>query len=77
VAGLSPREAVVLSARPRSPLQQHRLGFSGSWDPHPSQLSNQYFKLLLEQEWKVGRCACCYRGGAAVLVHKPGLVINK
>lgn len=52
VAGLTPHEAVVLSARPRSPSQQRRLGFSGSWDPQPSQLSNKYFKLLLEQDWK-------------------------
>jgi hypothetical protein len=59
VAGLSPHESVVLSARPRSPLQQQRLGFSGSWDSNPSQLSNKYFKLLLEQEWKVG----CSRQG--------------
>jgi hypothetical protein len=54
IAGLSPAEAVVLSARPRSPSQQQRLGFSGSWSPNPSTLSNSYFKLLLEQDWKVG-----------------------
>lgn len=54
VAGLMPEEAVVLSARPRSPSQQKRLGFSGSWTPKPSKLDNSYFKLLLEQDWKVG-----------------------
>lgn len=43
----------MLSARPRSPSHQKRLGYSGSWDPAPSQLSNKYFKLLLEQDWKV------------------------
>lgn len=59
VAGLTPHEAVVLSARPRSPSQQRRLGFSGSWDPRPSQLSNKYFKLLLEQDWKVGASLGC------------------
>lgn len=53
VAGLSPAEAIVLSARPRSPSHQKRLGYSGSWSPHPSALSNSYFKLLLEQDWKV------------------------
>jgi hypothetical protein len=49
----------VLSARPRSPSQQQRLGFSGSWSPNPSTLSNSYFKLLLEQDWKVGGDCCC------------------
>lgn len=52
VAGLTPAEAIVLSAQPRSPSHQKRLGYSGSWSPNPSALSNNYFKLLLEQDWK-------------------------
>lgn len=45
VMGLSLREAVALAARPRSPSQQRRLGYSGAWTPAPSRLSNQYFKV--------------------------------
>lgn len=75
MAGLSPAEAVVLSARPRSPSHQKRLGYSGSWSPNPSALSNSYFKLLLEQDWKVRVSeqhpwfVWCGAGG-------PGLIIN-
>ncbi|KAG2424571.1 hypothetical protein HXX76_014451 [Chlamydomonas incerta] len=51
VMGLSPREAVALAARPRSPSQQQRLGYSGSWTHTPSRVSNQYFKVLLGETW--------------------------
>ncbi|KAG2448406.1 hypothetical protein HYH02_006298 [Chlamydomonas schloesseri] len=51
VMGLSMREAVALAARPRSPSQQRRLGYSGSWTHTPSHLSNQYFKVLLDETW--------------------------
>jgi hypothetical protein len=45
VGGLSFREAVALAARPRSPSQQNRLGYSGSWTNDPSKLTNDYFKV--------------------------------
>eukprot|EP00198_Chlamydomonas_reinhardtii_P000393 XP_001689728.1 catalase/peroxidase [Chlamydomonas reinhardtii] len=54
VMGLSLREAVALAARPRSPSQQRRLGYSGAWTPAPSRLSNQYFKVLLGEAWQRG-----------------------
>lgn len=51
VQGLTPREGVALAARPRSALQQQRLGWSGSWTPNPNKLSNEYFKVLLNNDW--------------------------
>ncbi len=45
------REAVVLSARLRSPTQQARLGYFGSWTDKPSKLSKRYFATLLSQKW--------------------------
>jgi len=66
---------VVLSARPRSPSHQKRLGYSGSWDPAPSQLSNKYFKLLLEQDWKVGPLSMSnmrFGGAKGVLLGRNG-----
>ena len=52
VQGLTPAEGVALAARLRSPAQQKLLGYSGSWTSNPSQLSNEYFKVLLSNEWK-------------------------
>ena len=53
VTGLTPAEGVALAGLLRSPSQQKRLGFSGSWNSDdPSKLSNKYFKVLLENEWE-------------------------
>ena len=54
LAGLSPREVVALSARPRSYTQMIRLGYSGSWlkpQTNDGVLSNNYFTLLLSRDW--------------------------
>jgi catalase (peroxidase I) len=53
LSGLSNAEAVALSARLRSREQQIRLGFRGSWTLNISVLSNDYFKVLLEEEWEI------------------------
>ncbi|GAX76432.1 hypothetical protein CEUSTIGMA_g3877.t1 [Chlamydomonas eustigma] len=51
--GLTPRQAVALQARLRSPSRQALLGYSGSWNPaSPDQLSNSYFKVLLNTHWE-------------------------
>lgn len=52
VQGLTPREGVALAARPRSPAQQKRLGWSGSWTSTPTKVSNEYFKVLLNNKWQ-------------------------
>jgi hypothetical protein len=52
--GLTSREFVALQARPRSALQQGRLGYSNatwSTDATGSVLSNQYFQTLLGETW--------------------------
>ncbi|GLI71653.1 hypothetical protein VaNZ11_016934 [Volvox africanus] len=51
VMGLTTREMVALQARLRSPSQQRRLGYSGSWTENPSILTNEYFKVLLNNDW--------------------------
>ena len=51
--GLSPREMVVLSARPRSPAQMGRLGFTNAtYASNVTRLSNEYFQVLLGYEWQ-------------------------
>ncbi|GLC45298.1 hypothetical protein PLESTM_001717300 [Pleodorina starrii] len=52
VLGLTPREMVALKGSLRSPSQQQRLGYSGSWTTDPSRLSNEYYKVLLMNEWE-------------------------
>lgn len=52
VQGLDFHEGVALAARPRSPQQQKKLGWSGSWTDKPNQVSNEYFKVLLDNEWE-------------------------
>lgn len=52
VQGLTPHEGVALAARSRSPSQQKRMGWSGSWTNKPDQLSNEYFKVLLDNKWE-------------------------
>ncbi|GIL88360.1 hypothetical protein Vretifemale_16333 [Volvox reticuliferus] len=51
VMGLTLREMVAQQARLRSPSQQRRLGYSGSWTENPSLLTNDYFKVLLNNDW--------------------------
>jgi catalase (peroxidase I) len=51
ISGLTRREFVVLSARLRSPLQQMRLGYNGSYTSDPTLLSNLYFVSLLNDKW--------------------------
>ncbi|KAG2487014.1 hypothetical protein HYH03_014384 [Edaphochlamys debaryana] len=51
VKGLSPRDGVALAGRPRSPSQQMRLGYSGSWTSASNKFDNLYFKVLLNEEW--------------------------
>lgn len=52
--GLGAREAVALQGNLRSPLQQQRLGYTGSWTTDSSltaQLSNSYFMALATYNW--------------------------
>lgn len=51
VMGLDPYDTVSLAGRPRSPTQQKRLGYSGSYVSDPSTLTNEFYKLLLSEEW--------------------------
>eukprot|EP00775_Hariotina_reticulata_P003692 gene3692-3952_t len=51
VQGLTPAEGVALAARLRSPARQKLLNFSGSWTSSPGKLSNDYFKVLLNNDW--------------------------
>jgi catalase (peroxidase I) len=57
VMGLTPAEFVVLQAAPRSPTQQVRLGYSGSWTRDMNTLSNSYFATLLTTTWTEGTSA--------------------
>ena len=50
--GLTPQEVVALQANLRSPLQQVRLGYSGSWTTDVASLSNKYFITLLSEKWQ-------------------------
>eukprot|EP00879_Flechtneria_rotunda_P008928 GHRR01009349.1.p1 GENE.GHRR01009349.1~~GHRR01009349.1.p1 ORF type:complete len:337 (+),score=69.54 GHRR01009349.1:1022-2032(+) len=52
VQGLYAWEWVALAARPRSPVRQQLLGYSGSWTTNPSNLTNDYFKVLLGEDWQ-------------------------
>jgi len=51
VMGLSDVETVALAGRLRSPTQQKRVGFSGSYNADPSILSNDFYRLLLSETW--------------------------
>lgn len=51
VMGLNAYDTVALAGRPRSPMQQMRLGYSGSYSTDPSKFSNEFYKLLLSEEW--------------------------
>lgn len=52
VMGLDAYDTVALAGRLRSPTQQRRLGYSGSYTNNPSKLSNEFYKLLLSEEWE-------------------------
>ncbi|KAI9921555.1 hypothetical protein PsorP6_000365 [Peronosclerospora sorghi] len=49
ILGVSQEEAVALAGRPRSPAQQEVLGYSGSYSNKSITLSNEYFKVLLNE----------------------------
>jgi catalase (peroxidase I) len=52
-SGLTAREMVVLSARPRSLVHQGRLGYTPkTWSTDASKLSNEYFQVLLSEKWE-------------------------
>lgn len=56
---MSEREMVALQGRLRSVVQLEMKGFNGSYTTDPSELSNNYFKILLNNDWvkdsKVGQ----------------------
>lgn len=52
IMGLSVPQMVALAARPRSPSQMIRLGFSGSYTEDPTTVSNAFFKILLTETWE-------------------------
>lgn len=55
VRGLSEYEYVALAGRPRSAVQQKRLGFKGTFTDKISTVSNEFFKVLVSNKWvKVG-----------------------
>jgi catalase (peroxidase I) len=51
IMGLSAFDTVALAGRLRSPVQQKRLGFKGTYTDEPSKLSNTFFKLLISKKW--------------------------
>jgi len=57
VRGLTPEEAVALSGIMRSPTLAKLQGFSGGWSPSPGKLSNEFFKTLLNENFKVTKSA--------------------
>ncbi|CAI5733212.1 unnamed protein product [Hyaloperonospora brassicae] len=51
ILGVSQAEAVALAGRPRSVAQQKVLGYSGSYSQNSATFSNEYFQILLTQQW--------------------------
>jgi catalase (peroxidase I) len=52
IFGLPPHLWVALAGRPRSNVQQLALGYSGSYYvQYPSEFTNEYFQILLENQW--------------------------
>jgi cytochrome c peroxidase len=52
--GLNDREIVALSgAHALGRCHTDRSGFSGPWSRAPTTFSNEYFKLMLDEEWTV------------------------
>eukprot|EP00164_Ancoracysta_twista_P001494 GFYU01001958.1.p1 GENE.GFYU01001958.1~~GFYU01001958.1.p1 ORF type:complete len:719 (-),score=245.26 GFYU01001958.1:159-2315(-) len=51
--GLTKREYVALSGgHSLGKMHVDRSGYSGAWTTNPSKLDNEYFKLLLSEEWE-------------------------
>jgi catalase-peroxidase len=51
VRGLTADEYVALAGRPRSLVQQKRLGYSGTFTDQIDTVSNTFFKVLVENTW--------------------------
>jgi catalase/peroxidase HPI len=51
VMGFTPREYIALAGRPRSPTYMEGRGYSGSWTSNPSVLNNDYYSVLLGNDW--------------------------
>lgn len=51
VMGLDAYDTVALAGRLRSPTQQRRLGYKGSYGSDPSKLSNEFYRLLISEDW--------------------------
>jgi len=64
-------ERVALSAIPKSPSLQLLLDIPGTWTSEPNQLSNEYFKLLLEETWVL------YSAGVYRSSQEPGLYMTE
>ena len=52
IMGLSVPQFVALAARPRSPSQMVRLGYSGSYTKDPTTVSNAFHKIMLTETWE-------------------------
>ncbi|TPX74647.1 catalase-peroxidase [Chytriomyces confervae] len=79
VLGLSERDAVALSARPRSAVRQKWKGLVGGYS-NSTKLSNKYFKLLLSETWvKVPSAKDVYRSkhNRHIHMHAADLVLIK
>ncbi|KAG1661524.1 hypothetical protein FOA52_000034 [Chlamydomonas sp. UWO 241] len=50
--GLDTREAIALAGRLRSPTQQARLNYSGSYTNASATLSNDFYNYLLTEDWE-------------------------
>jgi catalase-peroxidase len=53
IMGFTPYQWVALAARPRSIVQQLRLGYSGSYTEDPTKLTNDFFNILLTNQWEL------------------------
>jgi catalase-peroxidase len=51
VRGLTAHEYVALAGRPRSIVQQQRLGYNGTFTDQIDKVSNSFFKVLLDNTW--------------------------
>jgi len=81
VQGLTPAEGVALTARLRSPERQKLLGYSGSWTNTPGKLSNEYFKVLLGNDWveqksSAGKVEYKAKGKEGIFMMPSDLVIK-
>ncbi|KAJ3325271.1 hypothetical protein HDU93_002666 [Gonapodya sp. JEL0774] len=51
IRGFTVAQGVALAGLPRSPAQQRRIGYSGSYTSDPSVLDGTFFKALLGETW--------------------------